>query len=42
VTRHDAAFPAAVGLADAEGAALLRRQGAHLAVDPARLRLTGP
>lgn len=38
---HDAAFPAQVGVEEAEGAALLAQQGAHLAVDPATVVVTG-
>lgn len=38
---HDAAFPAQVGVGEAEGAALLAQQGAHIAVDPATVVVTG-
>jgi serine/threonine-protein kinase RsbT len=41
VTPHDAGFAAVAGVSAAEDAALLRRQGAHLTVDVARLGLTG-
>jgi RNA polymerase sigma factor (sigma-70 family) len=41
VTAHDAGFAAVAGVSAAEDAALLRRQGAHLTVDVARLGLTG-
>ena len=41
VEPHDAAFPAHVGVEEAEGAALLAQQGAHIAVDPATVVVTG-
>jgi RNA polymerase sigma factor (sigma-70 family) len=41
VEAHDAAFPAQVGVDDAEGAALLIQQGAHVTADPATVVVAG-
>jgi RNA polymerase sigma factor (sigma-70 family) len=38
---HDGTFPAQVGVTDAEGAALLAQQGAHVTADPATLAVAG-
>lgn len=41
VEAHDGAFPAQVGVDDAEGAALLAQQGAHVTADPATVAVAG-